>query len=253
MKISSLLTYIVFMSSVCLHANQSVAWHDATHMAVAKAAGLDNYIYLAVGADMTKEKTREREAGNHYNNTPKGVEITPEMVLAQFSDYNKPTDADGHLYGAIVASVTECLVRATGGKYALYPLGFTAHYLGDLSMPFHNIDYNYFNEINHSANDGIVEKPSGKDEAMDVKVSRIAAEIQKRMTSLPPIQLRTDIRYFYRDLATAVATIANKASKLGYAIQETIPPRTLLTEEEAYMQLAQSAQLLKVVYEATIK
>jgi len=50
-----------------------------------------------------------------------------------------------------------------------------------------------------------------------------------------------------------IADIANKASALGYAIQETNPPRTPLDKEEVYTLLAQSAQLLKAVYAATTK
>jgi len=230
-----------------------MAWHDATHMAVAKAAGLDNYFHLTVGADMAKEKAGEIEAGNHYNNTPKGVKITPGMVLDQVSDYNKPGDTDGHLYGAIVASINDYLIMGSDSKYALYHLGYAAHYIGDLSMPFHNIAFNAFNEANHYTNDGVVEITGPEDETTDAKVARLAGEIQKRMSKLSPLQLSTDIRGFYKELAVHIADIANKASALGYAIQETNPPRTPLDKEEVYTLLAQSAQLLKAVYAATTK
>jgi hypothetical protein len=220
---------------------------------VVKAAGLDNYVYLAVGADMAKEKAGKIEAENHYNNTPRCVTISPEMVLAQVDDYNKPGDADGHLYGAIIAALNDYMLRGASGKYALYPLGYAAHYLGDLSMPFHNIAYDSFNKMNHTANDGIVEINSPRDESTDAKVARLAAEIQKRMKNLPAIQLSTDVKGFNKELAMQIAAIANNASALGYAMEDANPQRTRLTEDEAYLQLAQSAQLLHAVAVAIIK
>ena len=106
---------------------------------------------------MAKEKAGQIEVQNHYNNTPRGVRVTSEMVLAQVSDYNKPGDTDGHLYGAIIAALNDYLLKGSKGKYAMYPLGYAMHYLGDLSMPFHNIAYDDFNKSNHAANDGIIE------------------------------------------------------------------------------------------------
>jgi hypothetical protein len=241
------------------HPNQAMAWHDATHMAVAKAAGLDNYAYLAVGADMAKEKAGELEGLNHYYNTPKGVVITPAMVLDQFKkynkprDYNNPEDAKGHLYGAIVASINDYIIRESGGKYALYPLGYAMHYIGDLSMPFHNIAYDQFNMANHSANDGIVEITGPADEATDVKVARLAGEIRKRMNELPPLELSKNVNNFYKELAFNIAEIANKSAEIGYSMRDANPQMTRMTEDEAYKRLAYSARLLKAVYKATMK
>jgi hypothetical protein len=248
MKISSLIACAIITTALCLNTHQSLAWHDATHMAVVKAAGLDNYAYLAVGPDMAKEKAGELESENHYCNTPKGVEITPEMVLDQVCRYNRTGDNDGHLYGAIVAAVSDYILRGAGGKYALYPLGYASHYIGDLSMPLHNTAYDEFNRANHAANDGIVENTGPKDEATEAKVARLAGEIRKRMDKLPPIRLRSDISSFYRDLATQIAAIANRSIALGYGMEDAVPPRTRMTEEEAYTQLARSAQLLQAVY-----
>lgn len=248
-----MLTCVIFASTISLSSTQTMAWHDATHMAVAKAAGLDDYAYLAVGADMAKEKAGEIETGNHYSNTLRGVTVTPAMVFAQVRDYNKPGDADGHLYGAIVASVNDYILRGSSGKYARYPIGYAAHYLGDLSMPFHNIAYDTFNKANHADNDGIVEMTGPKDESTDAKGARLAEEIRKRMKKLPAIQLSPDIKGFYKDLAIQIAAIATRASALGYAMEDANPPRTRLTEEEAYTQLAQSAQLLQAVAAAIMK
>jgi hypothetical protein len=250
MKISSLVTCAVITTALCLHANQTLAWHDATHMAVVKAAGLDNYAYLAVGPDMAKEKAGETESANHYRNNPKGAVVTPETVLAQVSRYNKPGDSDGHLYGAIVAAISDYILRGAGDKYALYPLGYASHYIGDLSMPLHNIAHDEFNRANHAANDGIVENTGPKDEGTEAKIARLAGEIRKRMDKLPSIRLRRDVGYFYRDLATQIAAIANRSIALGYGMEDAVTPRTRMTEEEAYTQLARSAQLLKAVYAA---
>jgi hypothetical protein len=226
------------------------AWHDATHMAVAKAAGLDDYAYLAVGADMAKEKSGGYEDGNHYRNNPKGLLVTIDMVLDQARDYNCRCNGEGHLYGAIVAALNTYRERG-GGKYGRYHLGFAMHYVGDLSMPFHNVEYNLFNQTWHAANDGVVE---GSDkEPTDAKVARIAGQIRERMKALPLVQLppaKGDVTKFKLVLAQKIAEIANRSIALGYAMQESTPQRTTMTEEEAYRQLAQSAALLKAAYAA---
>jgi hypothetical protein len=230
-----------------LSAGQTLAWHDATHMAVVTAAGLDDYAYLAVGADMAKEKAGAIEQGNHYHNTPRGVKITPAMVVAQVRDYNRPGDADGHLYGAIIGAINDYRRRQDSGKYALYPFGYAAHYMGDLSMPFHNIVYDDFNRENHGANDGIVESSSPRGESTQAKVARLAGEIRKRLHRLPPLSFSRDEETFQRQLAAEIARIANQASALGYAMKHDTPQRTRLSQEEAYAQLALSARLLQAV------
>jgi hypothetical protein len=229
----------------------ALAWHDATHMAVVKAAGLGNYAYLAVGADMAKEKSGGYEEGNHYRNNGRGVIVTADMVLDQVRDYNCRCNDEGHLYGAIIAAFSQYREGRGNNKYARYPLGFAAHYIGDLSMPLHNVDYNVFNRTYHAANDGVVE--GGEDEPTEAKVARIAKEIQERMKGLPPYQLppaRDDISKFNLALAKKIAEIANKAIALGYSMQEPNRQRTLMTTDEAYGQLAQSAALLRAAFAA---
>lgn len=227
------------------------AWHDATHMAVMEAAGLHNYAYLAVGADMAKEKSGGHEEGNHYRNNAKGVVVTPDMVLDQVRDYNCRCNDEGHLYGAIVASIDQYRDRKSDGKYYRYPLGFAAHYIGDLSMPLHNTEYDLFNRTNHSANDGVVE--GSDDEPIDVKVARIARQIEKRLKGLPPLQLpaaKEGLAKFNLALAKEIAEIANSSIALGNAMQESNPQRARMTEDEAYRRLALSARLLKAVFAA---
>ncbi|MGA2228329.1 MAG: hypothetical protein ABSH41_28180 [Syntrophobacteraceae bacterium] len=67
------------------------------------------------------------------------------MVLAQVNRYYDPTDENGHLYGAIVASLRDFKSAKASGKYAEYHLAYCAHYVGDLSMPLHNTLYDSFN------------------------------------------------------------------------------------------------------------
>lgn len=250
MSVKKAVLHAILISVICLPAGRGFAWHDATHMAVMKAAGLDDYAYLAVGPDMAKEKAGDSEGHNHYYNTRRGEKVTAAMVLSQVRDYNKTKDSDGHLYGAIVASITDYVIRESSGKYAIYSLGYAGHYIADLSMPLHNVEYNEFNKVNHAANDGIVEKSGPGDEKTEEKVARIAAGIRKRMEKLPPVQLGTDIRKFYPELAAGIAAVANHSIALGLAMQDATPPRTRMTEEEAYGQLARSAQLLKAAYQA---
>ena len=244
-----LLTFSLALS-LCI-CSPALAWHDATHMAVMKAAGLDNYAYLAVGPDMAKEKSGGYEDGNHYRDNAKGVVVTVDMVLDQVRDYNCRCNGEGHLYGAIIAALGQYRERRSRDKHARYPLGFAGHYIADLSMPLHNVDYNDFNKAWHSANDGAVE--GGENEPIDARVERIAAGIREKMNRLPPYRLplaKDDPAKFNFELAKKIAEIANKSIALGYAMQEANPQKTVMGSDEAYGQLAQSAALLKAAFAA---
>ena len=59
------------------------------------------------GADITKIKAGRREQNNHYFNNNDNAEVNPQMVMSQISRYNDPADMEGHLYGAIIASLRE--------------------------------------------------------------------------------------------------------------------------------------------------
>jgi len=244
-----LLTFSLVLS-LCI-CSPALAWHDATHMAVFKAAGLDNYAYLAVGPDMAKEKSGGYEDGNHYRDNAKGVIVTADMVLDQVRDYDCRCNDGGHLYGAIIAALNQYRERRSRDKHALYPLGFAGHYIGDLSMPLHNVAYNDFNKAYHSANDGAVE--GGENESTDVKVARITAGIREKMNRLPPYRFpaaKDNPEKFNFELAKKIAEIANKAMALGYAMQEANPQITVMSSDEAYGQLAESAALLRAAFAA---
>ncbi len=203
--------------------NLSHAWHDETHLAIAKAAGYQKW-YNAAGPDIAKVKAGDKEGYNHYSNNPPNTVVTPKMILDQVNRYNDPADETGHLYGAIVASFRDYISAKAAGKYGEYHLAYCAHYVGDLSMPLHNTLYDSFNRQHHTAMDGIV-----NDEVLD-HLERI------RIYS---IQIKSE-----DDLVREIARIANLSMKLGYQLEAENRP---LTKEEAYVQLGHSASLLKAI------
>lgn len=243
-SIKKLLILIFCLFFLCLCTLS--AWHDATHIAIARAAGLNDLAYLAIGADMAKVKAGALEGPNHYCNLPDGKTMDASKVLAQVQDYNKVDDVDGHLYGAIIGALNEFILSGGDPKYIRYPLGYALHYLGDLSMPLHNVVYNDYNKKHHALNDAAVEGPD--DESFDDKVARITKGIRKKMKKMSPILLPGDIKLFYTALAQKIADIANNAASLGYKMQQKSPPQTCMTEDEAYYQLAQSALLIQAIY-----
>ena len=198
-------------------------WHDETHIAIAKVAGYKKW-YNATGADMTKIKAGNIESNNHYVNNPQGTVVTAEMVLEQVDRYNKPDDAKGHLYGAILGALREYRTTTRKGKYAEYHLAFAAHYIGDLSQPLHHILYDEYNKKNHATTDATI-----NDEVMK-HLDRI---------KIYPIEISSE-----QDLAREVARIANQAIYLGYALEKE---GRLLTKSEAYQQISHSASLFRAV------
>jgi hypothetical protein len=205
----------------------SQAWHDKTHLAIAKVAGYQQW-YNAAGPDIAKVKAGDKEARNHYCDNPPGTVITPMMILDQVEKYDDPGDERGHLYGAIVASLRDYKSAKAMGKYGEYHLAYCVHYVGDLSMPLHNTLYDSFNRQHHTATDGIVE-----DEVLDhlerIKVYRIGIKTED-------------------DLVRQIARIANLSMRLGYQLEAENRP---LTKEEAYTQLGHSASLLKAILNYT--
>jgi len=216
-----LLTLLLFLG----FAGVSHAWHDETHLSVAKAAGYSKW-YNAAGADIAKIKAGDMENRNHYANNPPNTVVTQEMVLAQVDRYNDPNDEKGHLYGAIVASLREYKKVKATGKYAEYHLAYCAHYVGDLSMPLHNTLRDSFNREHHAAIDGIVE-----DEVLN-HLERI---------KIYPVQIKSE-----DDLVREIARIANLSMKLGYRLEAE---NRMPTKEEAYVQLGHSASLFKAILE----
>ncbi len=223
--ISSIFVLILFISFNC---NLAFGWNDETHLAVAKAGGYDKW-YNAAGADIAKIKAGDIERYNHFFNNPDDVEITPEKVLKHVMRYNNPNHPEGHLYGAIIASLREYESILKEGKYAEYHIAFCVHYITDLSQPLHNIPYDDFNKKHHDTNDGIVE-------------NEVLGNIIKIKENMHPVNLSAD--NFEKDLAKEIARIANDARHLGYELKKE---NRDMTKEEAYKQLVQSASLLNAV------
>jgi hypothetical protein len=221
----SLVFFILFF--ICTPAQ---AWHDHTHVMVAKVAGMASW-YNAAGPDLAKIKARNIESYNHWFNNNAEVEVTVKMVFDQIGRYNQRriTDAEGHLYGAILASLRAYDKTARAGKYAEYHLAYCAHYIADLSQPLHNIPHDDFNKAFHHAADGIIE-------------STIWDESHKIMEHMYDIKL--DRNHFEADLAREIARIANISRKLGYKMRAQ---KRNITRQEAYIQLGHSASLLKAV------
>jgi hypothetical protein len=217
---------IIVLSILC--SNNASGWYDETHLAVAKASGYSKW-YNAVGADITKIKAKSVEGNNHFFNNRGNVRVTPEMVLEQAKKYNDPNDIEGHLYGAIIASLREYVGTTIKGKYAQYHLAFCAHYVGDLSQPLHNTPYDNFNKTRHLANDGIVD-------------DRILVNISKIKENMYPINLNPV--NFEKDLAREIARIANDARGLAHKLRRE---NRDMTKEEAYRQLGHSASFLKAI------
>jgi hypothetical protein len=199
-------------------------WHDKTHLAISQAAGYESW-YNSAGPDVTKTKAYDREATNHWFNNNDENYVTEEMVLDQVKRYNHE-DQEGHLYGAIIASLRDYKSGKQTGKYAEYHMAFCAHYVGDLSMPFHNAPNGPFNQKHHSANDGIVE----------FSVFNNIGFIQRNMYE---IKIKNE-----RELAREIAKIANSSRRLAYKLEKE---NRDMTQDEAYKQLFHSASLFKAV------
>lgn len=82
LKPKSCLIILLTLFLIGTFANPTSAWHDETHIAIAKVAGYYKW-YNAAGADIATVKAGKIEGYNHYSNNPPGTVITPEMVLAQ--------------------------------------------------------------------------------------------------------------------------------------------------------------------------
>jgi len=204
----------------------ALAWRDETHLAIAKAAGYVKW-YNAAGPDIAEIKAGDKEKFNHYANNPPNTSVTLVTVAFQVTHYNDPTDETGHLYGAIVASLRDYKSAKARGKYAEHHMAYCAHYVGDLSMPLHNILHDELNRKRHEAMEGIVEN-----EVLN-NLDRI---------KIYPVAIKSE-----DDLMREIARIANLSMKLGYRLEKE---NRMLSKEEAYEQLGHSASLLKAILES---
>ena len=205
--------------------NPAFSWHDRTHISVGAKAGYKG-AYNFAAPDVAKLKCGDTEGHNHYANNSESTVITADMVKAQIEKYNNgdKSEESGHLYGAIVAAIRAYKADTKKGKYAEYHLAYAGHYCGDLSMPFHNIEYAEFNKKHHSTNDATIE-----------------AEVDNNYDKIiiTPIVIKTE-----DDLIANIVIIANKSKELGYKLQKE---NRDMTKAEAYAQISQSASLFKAI------
>lgn len=206
-------------------AEQAYSWDDKTHLAIAKKAGYSRW-YNAAGADLVKIKAGNIEAYNHYSNNPPGTVITRKTVLKQAEYYDTGDHREGHLYGAIIASVREYKKKKLEGKHADPYLDFAVHYIGDLSQPLHNTVYNDFNKKNHMKIDLMI-KPEQLISENGIKIY--------------PVNIRNE-----DDLAQKIADMANTSIELGYMLEKE---NRILTTAEALNQISHSSSLLKGLLE----
>lgn len=209
---------------------RAFAWHDKTHMAIAKAAGYGMW-FNAAAPDLAKVKAGSVEGNNHYFNNPEGQEITPSLVLNQVERYDDAGDYEGHLLGAIIGSLRKYMELKSKGKFADYHMAYASHYLGDLSMPLHLMPYDAFNKKHHHTNDAVIDH-----EALE-KTDRIAKYMYV-------IDLGDNLQEFESNVSREVARIAVLTTKLGETLKRENRDMTI---DEAYMQCAHSASLLRAI------
>lgn len=199
------------------------AWHDETHLAIARAAGYAKW-FNAAGADMLKIKAGDIENKNHFVSNPPGTLVSAQMVLEQVERYDRSDHPQGHLYGAIIAVLRQYRATTRTGKYAEYHLAFCAHYVGDLSQPLHNTLYNGYNQRYHEDTDGVINA-----EVLD----------HPSLIRIYPIAVGSEA-----DLAREVARIATLSLQLGYRLERE---GRMLSRIEAYEQISHSASLLRAI------
>ncbi|RMG03158.1 MAG: hypothetical protein D6726_06135 [Nitrospirae bacterium] len=204
------------------------AWHDRTHIAVARASGYDRW-YNSTGADMAKMKAGKRESYNHYFDNTSNKEVTPLMVIDQAGRYNSPDDPEGHLYGAIIGALRDYVNVKRRGRYAEYHLAFAIHYMTDLCQPLHNMPFDRFNRSHHDDFDGVVDK-------------EVLNNLDKIKRHMKPVVIRPG--HLEVDVAREVARVANISRRLGKRLKDE---GRVISKEEAYGQLGLCASLIKGV------
>jgi len=225
MKRVSLCVLAIFFTSFF---GSAMAWHDRTHIAVGVAAQFDQAYNLAA-PDVAKLKADTVEEYNHWVDNQETTAITKALIRGQIQKYNVGTEREkgGHLYGAIVAAIRAYQDESGAGKFATYHLAYAGHYIGDLSMPLHNIDNSLLDTLpNHYDNDHIIE-------------NEVASNMDK--IKLSPMTIKNE-----EDLIENIVVIATKAKDLGYKL---VKEKRNMTREEAYEQISQSASLFKAVLE----
>jgi hypothetical protein len=221
MKTRFLLTFL----AIAFISTNVYSWHDQTHISVGTATDF-KLAYNLAAPDVAKLKAKDIEGLNHYCNVPESKVITADIVREQIEKYNSTDDKEGHLYGAIVAAVRAYQSDTKRGKYADYNLAYAGHYIGDISNPMHNFDYNDFNKKNHTANDATIE-------------NEVASNIDK--IKIVPVKIENE-----DDLINEIVKLANDSKDFGYQLEKE---NRNMTKDEAYSRISKSASLFKAVLE----
>jgi hypothetical protein len=149
-------------------------------------------------------------------------------VLSQVKKYDSPRDRKGHLYGAIIGSIRQYIKVKNSGGFAEDHMAFCVHYIGDLSMPLHNIEYSPFNKRYHLEMDGLLEQ-NVLDNLSEIKTEKITIKTEN-------------------DLIKEICRIANISIELGIRLEKE---ERVMTKAEAYRQVGLSTSLIKAVIEYT--
>ena len=126
------------------------------------------------------------------------------------------------MYGAIIGAIRAYQSDKKTGKYSEYNLAYLGHYLGDLSNPLHNTEYDEFNRKRHKDNDAVVEN-----------------DINSYLQYIPVYEIEINSE---NDIVDKIVQVANNAIKLGKKMRSD---DRNMTQQEAYNQISQSASLFK--------
>ena len=197
-----------------MHGRQPLTWPSQ------KLAGYAHW-FNGAAADVARVKLKDLEKYNHFSDNPPRTKLTTNAVYEQVARYDDPNDRRGHLYGAILATVRAYQRNSKAGRGQL---DYCVHYIGDLSNPLHNMEFNDFNKTRHDTNDAVV----------DLGILEHLERIK-----LSDVRIATE-----DDLAREIVRIAQDAMALGYRMQAEARN---MTPEEAYGQIGKSASLLRAV------
>lgn len=218
MKILRQIILLVTVFTVSFH-GLSYAWMDKTHIAIGQAAGFDSYYDLAA-PDVAKIRASEEGPNHYFDNEANGV-VTVNAIKKQIEDTDH---SHGHLYGAIIENLRKYIELKRAGKFADYYMVYVGHYIGDLSMPLHNINQTPWGWKHHLQIDGTLEK--------DIDYKRIKVDMYS---------LKTE-----DDVMAKIAEIANASIQVADRIQGN---ENVLTEDEVYDRIGKSASLFRAVLE----
>ena len=236
-KRKSLLTVITFGIWFMMVSPTADAWTDQTHMAIAKAGGLESY-HNACAADVSHTVAYMNniwltDSPAHYFDAvkpPNRQDVAEQLNLIGLSKKKAP---NGYLLGAIVNAVRKAKTRTEKSKFDDYYYAVIAHYIGDLSQPLHISAYDDFNKSHHLQVDDTL---TCKNVAWDVDGAGYIAK-----------ELHIDDSVRFNDeteLVDYMLKIANESFELSQKLRHD---NRVITREEAVQRASRSATMLRAV------